>query len=180
MQVLGISESAHWLRARGLFFIPADHRGEDHRLRPPEAYSTLRFGTPPDGRRQAGLAQLLAEWFECPGSFLFLTVVAQFEPHELDALLLSRRVYGETRWPDDVPGGATPGHLFTAGNPSDQRDVRDFLQTMLAFTFEGFFVQEDGSVIIWVADEVVEIRTRTPDLLTQPRDIVRTLGISEF
>ena len=104
----------------------------------------------------------------------------QFEPHELDALLLSRRVYGETRWPDDVPGGATPGHLFTAGNPSDQRDVRDFLQTMLAFTFEGFFVQEDGSVIIWVADEVVEIRTRTPDLLTQPRDIVRTLGISEF
>lgn len=180
MRVLSLDESAEWLGARGLELRRAADWGQDHCLLLPEDYDALRIKTPSEGRAQAGLAYLLSRWFPCEGSLLLLTVVAVFEPHELAELLSLREYYGETRWVDGVPGGATPGHLLSSGRPADQRDLSDFLRTMLAFTFEGYLVADDGKTIIWVADEVVDIRAAAPADLDRARDIVRTLRLESF
>jgi hypothetical protein len=180
MRVLAVDDAAAWLRERGLQLEPALAWGHDHQLLLPAAYEALRFTTPRDGRGQLGLAYLLARWLECSGALLLVNVVALFQPHELDAFLSLRHYYGDTRWIDGVPGGATPGHLFADGAPHDERNIRDFLAAMFAFIFQGYVVQADSAVIVWVADGVVDIRARDSSRLAGARDIVRTLGIKTF
>ena len=180
MRVLTVDECSTWFRDRNLRLLPAEAIGRDHRLVLPDDYGMLRFETPRDGRGQAGLAHLLSQWFDCDRSILLVNVVTLFQPHELDALLSLRRYYGETRWVDGVPGGATPGHLFEDGPPHDQRNVRDFLLAMFAFIFQGYFVRRDGNVIVWVADEVVEIRSSSREDLAGPQEVIRTLGLQAF
>jgi hypothetical protein len=123
------------------------------------------------------LAHLLAHWFGCESAFLLANVVALFQPHEVEAFLFLRRYYGDDRWIDGVPGGAAPGHLFCDGVPEDRRNVREFLITMMAYTFEGYFVQGDGKVVLWVADEVIDIAAADMLSLERPSDIVRLLGL---
>ena len=105
-------------------------------------------------------------------------MVALFQPHQLEAFLFLRRYYGDSRWVvDDVPGGPTPGHLFADGQAEDQRNVREFLVTMMAFTFEGYFVQNDGAVILWVADETIDVAVMDPVHLRRPHEIARVLNL---
>jgi len=56
--------------------------------------------------------------------------------------------------------------------------VREFLLTMMAFTFEGYFVQDDGAVILWVADDIIDIAVRDPDQLRRPQEIVQLLHLT--
>jgi hypothetical protein len=109
MKVLTVDESATWLAERQLALNRADRRGADHHLAIPGPYKRLWFGTPPAPPDQLSLAHLLAEWFECRSAFLLVSVVALFKAHELEAFLFLRRYYGDSRWVDGVPGGATPG-----------------------------------------------------------------------
>ena len=109
-----------------------------------------------------------------------MNVVALFEEHELDAFLFLRQYYGDSRWADDVPGGETPGHLFADDPRTDQRNVREFLVTMMAFTFEGYFVPNDGAVILWVADEIIDIAAREEAQLSRPREITQLLDLKVF
>jgi hypothetical protein len=48
---------------------------------------------------------------------------------------------------------------------------------MMAFTFEGYFVQDDGAVIVWVADEIIDIAVSDPARLVRPHEIVRLLDL---
>jgi hypothetical protein len=177
MKILTVDESANWLGDRRLSLEPAAQWGSDHHLGIPDGYKRLWFGTPTRPADQVSLAHLLAEWFGCHLAFLLVNVVALFQPHQLEAFLSLRRYYGDARWVDGVPGGATPGHLFVDGQREDQRNVREFLLTMMAFTFEGYFVQEDGAVIVWVGDEIIDIAARDPSHLVRPREIVRLLDL---
>ena len=178
MKVLTVDESALWLRARGLSLERADRWGADHHLAIPEPYRRLWFGTPERSADQVSLAHLLGGWFGCRSAFLLVNVVALFQPHQLEAFLFLRRYYGDSRWVDGVPGGATPGHLFGDGQSEDQRNVREFLLTMMAFTFEGYFVQDDGAVILWIADDIIDIAVRDPDQLRRPKEIVQLLHLT--
>jgi hypothetical protein len=177
MKVLTVDESATWLADRRLALDRADHWGADHHLVIPDAYKRLWFATPRDPAGQVSLADLLAGWFGCRSAFLLVNVVAPFQPHQLEAFLFLRRYYGDSRWVDGVPGGATPGHLFADGQAEDQRNVKEFLLTMMAFTFEGYFVQDDGAVILWVGDEVIDIAARNPAQLSRPHEIVQLLHL---
>jgi hypothetical protein len=177
MKVLTVDESASWLSGRGLSLEPADHWGADHHLGIPDSYKRLWFGAPERPADQVSLAHLLAEWFGCQSAFLLVNVVASFEPHQLEAFLFLRRYYGDSRWVDGVPGGATPGHLFGDGQPEDQRNVREILLTMMAFTFEGYFVQDDGAVVLWVGDDIIDIAARDPTQLLRPHEIVQLLHL---
>ncbi len=177
MKVLTIDESASWLAPRGLSLERADHWGADHQLPIPDSYKRLWFGTPQRPADQVSLAYLLAGWFGCRSAFLLVNVAALFKPHELDAFLSLRRYYGDSRWVDGVPGGATPGHLFADGQAEDQRNVQEFLLTMMAFTFQGHFVQDDGAVILWVADGIVDLAARDPAQLLRPQEIVQLLDL---
>jgi len=177
MRILTVAESEAWLSHRGLALQPARAAGHDHVLDIPAAFHRLCFGTPPDAKRQQSLAHLLAQWFQCEGAFLLVNVVALFEPHELDAFLFLRRYYGDARWVDGAPGGATPGHHFCDGLREDQRNVRELLNTMMAYTFEGYFVQADGQALICVADDVIEVGAMDGRALIVPADAVSTLEL---
>jgi hypothetical protein len=177
MKVLTVDESASWLGHRQLAFERADRWGADHHLVIPDPYKRLWFDTPQRPADQISLAHLLSEWFGCRSAFLLVNVVALYQPHQLEAFLFLRRYYGDSRWVDGVPGGATPGHLFADGQAEDQRNVREFLLTMMAFTFEGYFVQDDGAVILWVADEIFDIAVVDPVQLLRPHEIVQLLGL---
>jgi len=180
MRVMTVDESDSWLAKRSLTLERAAARGLDHRLVIPDAYKRFWFGTPQAPADQVSLAHLLAEWFPCRGAFFFVNVVALFEPHQLDAFLFLRRYYGDLRWADEVPGGETPGHLFDDDPRTDQRNVREFLVTMMAFTFEGYFVPNDGAVILWVADEIIDIAAREEAQLSRPREIAQLLDLKVF
>jgi hypothetical protein len=173
MRILTVDESASWLIARGLRLRPALQWGSDHHLDVPTTYRRLLFLTPKTPSLQVSLAHQLASWFRYESAFLLVNVVASFQPHELEAFLSLRRHYGDDRWVDGVPGGATPGHLFSDDPRDDRRNVRELLITMMAYTFEGYFVQEDGRVILWVADEVIDIAVADHRRLEGPSDIVR-------
>jgi hypothetical protein len=175
VRVLSVDESSGWLRQRQLSLRPALVAGADHTLETPGKFAVLRFTTPSDARRQVALAHLLAARLTCDRSLLLINVVALFKPHELDALLFLRRHYGDKRWVEGAPGGATPGHAFSDSPTENQRNVRELMIVMLAFTFEGYFVQEDGEVVVWLADEAVEIRSLSPERLAGPRGIVSLL-----
>lgn len=177
MKVLTVDESAAWLGGRSLVLKPAAHPGADHRLMIPESFERLWFGTPQRAADQVSLANLLAGWFQCRSAFLLVNVVALFQAHELDAFLYLRRYYGDSRWVDGVPGGATPGHLFEDGWPEDQRNVRELLVAMMAFTFEGYFVQADAEVILWMGDDIIDIAALKPGSLTAPREAVELLEL---
>jgi hypothetical protein len=178
MKVLTVDESAAWLAERRLSLERADRWGADHHLAIPEMYKRLWFGTPERPADQISLAHLLAGWFGCDSAFLLVNVVALFQPHQLEAFLFLRRYYGDSRWVDGVPGGATPGHLFVDGRAEDHRNVREFLLTMMAFTFEGYFVQNDGAVILWIADEIIDIAVLDPADLVRPHEIVQLLRLN--
>jgi hypothetical protein len=177
MKVLTVDESASWLAGRRLSLERAHRWGADHHLAIPDAYRRLRFDTPQRPAGQVSLAHLLARWFGCRSAFLLVNVAALFEPHQLEAFLSLRRYYGDSRWVDGVPGGATPGHLFGDGHAEDQRNVREFLLTMMAFAFEGYFVQDDGGVVLWVADEIIDIAARDPAHLLRPQEIAQLLDL---
>jgi hypothetical protein len=180
MKVLTVDESTAWLADRGLSLRRADQWGTDHHLVVPDGYKRLWFGTPQRSADQLSLAHLLSQWFCSSASFLLINVVTLFEPHQLDALLFLRRYYGDSRWVDGVPGGATPGHLFTDGAREDHRNVREFLVTMMAFTFEGYFVQDDGDIILWVGDDIIDIAARNQAHLFVPHEIVQLLHLKVY
>jgi hypothetical protein len=180
VRILSVDESTDWLRERALVVRPAPAFGSDHKLEIPAAYEALLFATPTDAQTQVALAHLISGWFRCENSCLLVNVVALFQPYELEALLFLRRHYGDTRWVDGVPGGATPGHLFNDGSSADQRNVREFLILMLAFTFEGYFIQDTGDVIVWAADEILDIRAKDPDTLTHLREVLEPLRLRQL
>jgi hypothetical protein len=179
VRVLTVHESAGWLTARGLRMVPAARSGSDHHLPLPEDYESTYFGTPQDAKTVASLAHLLAEAYDWQGSVLLICVVAHYEQHELDAFRFIRRLYGDDRWADGVPGGATPGQWFCDGGAWDTRNVRELMGLMMAYAFEGYFVREDGQTVVWVGDDVVEILSRRPEDLQRARKIVSTLGLGE-
>ena len=172
-----IAETANWLSDRQLKLTPAPKMGHDHGLEIPDDYHRLWFETPSDARRQTSLAHLLSGCFMCEAAALIVTVVTLFEPHEIDAFLFLRHCHGESRWIDGVPGGETPGHLFSDGLPADRRNVREFMSVMMAYTFEGYFVQQARGVIIWVADEIIDVAVSNRSLLAGPSAAIRTLGL---
>jgi hypothetical protein len=180
MRILTVAESQAWLGDRGVTLQPAAALGHDHVLDIPASFHRVCFGTPADAKRQASLSHLLAQWFQCEGAFLLVNVVALFEPYELDAFLFLRRAYGDFRWIDGVPGGATPGHHFCEGLPQDRRNVREFLSMMMAYTFEGYFVQADGKALIWVADDLVEVASIDESALGVPCDVVSMLDLKVY
>jgi hypothetical protein len=51
------------------------------------------------------------------------------------------------------------------------------MMIMQAYTFEGYFVQNDGTVVLWVADGVIDIAAAGRANLERPSDIVRQLGL---
>jgi hypothetical protein len=179
VRVLTVEETQAWLLTRQLQFRPATAWGLDHRLELPHCHR-IWFGTPRDAKRQMSLAHLLSDWFGCAASLLVVNVVALFGPHELDAFLFLRRCYGADRWVDKVPGGATPGHLFTSAFPESRRQVREFMTVMLAYVFQGYLVQDDGRDLIWLADEVIDVYSPDLERIHLVKGIIDQLGLEMF
>jgi hypothetical protein len=177
MRVLTIDETVAWLATRQLVLRPAREWGQDHRLAMPEHAHRIWFGTPPEAKRQMSLAHLLSGWLNCTSSLLAINVVAIYQPYELEALLFLRRSAGDERWVDGIPGGGTPGHLFDDDPFENRRRVREFLTVMLAYTFEGYLVQDDGQDVIWIADEVVDVYSANLGRIRSVNEIVDTLGL---
>ena len=175
MKLLTVQESAEWLQRRGLQMEPAPQWGHDHFLAIPASFHGFYFDTPQDARRVWSLAHLLTTWFPCESSLLLVCGVFLFKDHELDAFLLSRASSGDTRWVDDVPGGATPGQLFDDGPDRDRRHVREFLSLMMAFTFQGYLVRRDGRLVIWVGDDVIDVEAADEGDLQEAHRIAETL-----
>jgi hypothetical protein len=157
MRILAVEECRAWLADRGLTLLPAQQFGQDHHLEIPTVFSGFYFDTPKDAKRASSVAHLLTEWFPYRASLLLVNVVALFQPHELDAFLLARRSAGESRWIDGVPGGATPGHLFSDEPALERRTLRELVGLMMAYTFQGYLVREDGRLVVWFGDDVVDI-----------------------
>jgi hypothetical protein len=61
--------------------------------------------------------------------------------------------------------------------PADRRNVREFMSVMMAYTFEGYFIQQDRQVIIWLADGIVDVAVSNRPLLAGPSAAIRTLGL---
>jgi hypothetical protein len=180
MLIRTIDETTRWLADRELAFRPATAWGLDHIVDIPERFHRVRFVTPSDARRQASVSHLLSHWFRCEGALLVMKAVALYEPHELEAFLVLRRWAGDDRWVDGVPGGATPAHEFTDGTPGDRRSVREHLMIMMAYTFEGYFVQANGRVILWAADGVIDLAAADHADLITPTQAIEALRLERF
>src|SRR5687767_718571 len=113
MGILTIPETAAWLGARGLSLTPARQAGSDHHVVVPSDFDSVYVGTPQDARTLLNLAHLLSRRYSWQSGAVVVCVVTSFQEYEIDAFLSSRRLYGDPRRIDDVPGGATPGQLLS-------------------------------------------------------------------
>ena len=177
MKILTVDESAAWLDARSLRLLPAEQWGAHHQIEIPAEFERLAFAMPQRATVQVALAQLLAEWFVPHSALLLADVSALFETHEVGAFLFLRYYYGDSAWREPVPGGATPGHVFADGDPEDPRNLREFLNVVMAYTRHGCFVQDDGSVLVRMAGELIELAAREPARMARPREIVQQLKL---
>jgi hypothetical protein len=166
MEVLTVDACASWLLSRG-----GEVTSGGRPVLPANATKTV-FTVPQESRAQVVLARQLAQWVDSRGGLLWLTDWPIFTPEEMDLFLEARRDRDGTRSLIDAPG-----HLLQ-GQQETSVKLAVLLFLLMAFNWEGYYFQDDGGAVIWMADEMIDVRTRHPDKTHLLRQVLDALHVT--
>lgn len=174
MIILDDNQCSQWLSSRQFQFeeaVSGPRYVEGFVFLPSDGFSAV-FNIPDDSRIQVMLTQRLAHWPEGQDVLLWMTSWATYREEEMEVFLEFRRQSGETR-----PLINAPGHLLNTASTEDVWTMRQLLLLMTAFNWEGFVLQADRQLILWMADSVVETYTLKRGKHQEVLDVIEELSL---
>ncbi|MEO6909196.1 MAG: hypothetical protein ABI210_15025 [Abditibacteriaceae bacterium] len=93
------------------------------------------------------------------------------DEEEINIFLRSRPVDNSLKLID------SRGYLFNDLNANNRKILFDLIHYMLVLSFQGILLHQDGEMIIWLADEVVEVISDNKQKILDAEEMFYDLGI---
>jgi hypothetical protein len=152
MKLFNVEESQNWLTVRSFRF--SGERFEQSRyLYPNPSFHKIAFTVPKSPQLLFQLSALLTNWLSDEECLLWASEWNPFYPKQLEDYCNFRSEAENTLI-------AYPSSWFNLSSLHDRALLKTNSYLFLSFNWEGFVVSGDSSQVIWLADEVVEIRSK--------------------
>lgn len=164
MQRLPTTECREWCALRGYRWSDGD--GPAHL-----PGGKLLLGVPAFSRAQMELARCVSDSLPCEESLLWVTDWPVYLP---DEMLLFK-----TLFPAAAELIEAPGLLFTAA-AEDRGRLTLATYLLFAFNWQGYLLTCRTDPAVWLADEVVEVRSADQGALSRLARLLQSYGVRVF
>jgi hypothetical protein len=185
IEVFYKTDCLHWLNAHKY-----DHDLEQSRtgVTLPDLKFSICFSLPadpePDATRQDidWLAREIPRRLHTDNALMtFSDLICMLNDDEMPEMPLALAQYRKNRWsrPDD-PESCPRAYRWNAQHPEDCSAISDILRFIMKFNWEAMVLPAHGQSAVWLADEVVELRTSHKLWFDDFRKDLNSLGVNVF
>jgi hypothetical protein len=161
MQGLTLPESRAWLAQRG--FTAAEGERSVARLTTGNA---ALWPVPTAARGQRVLSWILGRWLRGPELLLLHCSWAVFTDEEMAYFTAFRQAEGIVESLFE-----RPGQLYLGGDERTRARLVEAVSVLFALNWEGYVCDADGTELVWLADEVVEVNAAPHRLRELKREL---------